>query len=151
MNYQEEYKKFFTQNETNILTDAVSQYVKEYIDSIQVPEQLYNSILINKMNDILFNLKNNENLMNKIRNNEIKLNDLPYIDPIDLNPSLWEKIKERKDHIQFKKNNRATTDLYLCKKCNSRKAITWQLQTRSADEPMTTFVKCQVCGFTFKF
>ena len=27
----------------------------------------------------------------------------------------------------------------------------YQLQTRSADEPMTTFVSCQECGHRWKF
>jgi transcription elongation factor S-II len=44
----------------------------------------------------------------------------------------------------------AETDLFLCGKCKQRKCSYRQVQTRSADEPMTTYVYC-VCGNTWKF
>ncbi|TBU19528.1 transcription elongation factor S-II [Hamiltosporidium tvaerminnensis] len=44
----------------------------------------------------------------------------------------------------------AETDMFFCTKCKQRKATYRQLQTRSADEPMTTYVYC-VCGNTWKF
>jgi transcription elongation factor S-II len=112
---------------------------------------LYKTICTNKFNDIKFNLTSNDELVKKILNNDINICDLPYFDPIELNNTLWFRLKERKDYIQYKKNNMATTDLYQCKKCKQNKCVSWQLQTRSADEPMTTFVKCVVCSFTFKF
>lgn len=34
----------------------------------------------------------------------------------------------------------ATTDQFQCGKCKQRKCTYYQMQTRSADEPMTTFV-----------
>lgn len=44
----------------------------------------------------------------------------------------------------------AETDIFQCSRCKQRKCSYRQLQTRSADEPMTTFVKC-VCGHAWKF
>lgn len=38
----------------------------------------------------------------------------------------------------------ATTDQFQCGKCKKRQTSYYQMQTRSADEPMTTFVICQV-------
>eukprot|EP00823_Brevimastigomonas_motovehiculus_P002525 TRINITY_DN1540_c0_g1_i1.p1 TRINITY_DN1540_c0_g1~~TRINITY_DN1540_c0_g1_i1.p1 ORF type:complete len:110 (-),score=11.62 TRINITY_DN1540_c0_g1_i1:459-788(-) len=40
----------------------------------------------------------------------------------------------------------------VCPKCNNRKAYFMQIQTRSADEPMTTFYKCtnSDCGHQWK-
>ena len=38
----------------------------------------------------------------------------------------------------------ATTDQFQCSRCKQRKCTYYQMQTRSADEPMTTFV--QVTG-----
>lgn len=40
----------------------------------------------------------------------------------------------------------ATTDQFQCGKCKKRQTSYYQMQTRSADEPMTTFVICQVCN-----
>ncbi|GKC65537.1 transcription elongation factor TFIIS, partial [Tanacetum coccineum] len=37
---------------------------------------------------------------------------------------------------------KATTDEFICGRCGKRKCTYYQLQTRSADEPMTTFVTC---------
>ncbi|CAI8005402.1 Transcription elongation factor A protein 1, partial [Geodia barretti] len=43
------------------------------------------------------------------------------------------------------------TDLLKCSKCGSRKCTYTQAQTRSADEPMTTFAYCLTCGHRWKF
>jgi len=32
---------------------------------------------------------------------------------------------------------------FVCRKCKSNKTIFYQKQTRSADEPMTTFITCE--------
>lgn len=37
-----------------------------------------------------------------------------------------------------------------CPKCHNMEAETWQVQTRSADEPSTTFFKCTKCKFTWR-
>ena len=47
--------------------------------------------------------------------------------------------------------------MFECSKCrhnkakNTRKTTYYQMQTRSADEPMTTFVTCHECGNRWKF
>lgn len=43
------------------------------------------------------------------------------------------------------------TDLLKCGKCGKRNCTYNQVQTRSADEPMTTFVLCNECGNRWKF
>lgn len=45
----------------------------------------------------------------------------------------------------------AETDAFQCGKCKQRKCRYRQAQTRSADEPMTTFVTCVACGNRWKF
>lgn len=45
----------------------------------------------------------------------------------------------------------ATTDQFQCGRCKQRKCTYYQMQTRSADEPMTTFVRCSNCGKAWKF
>jgi transcription elongation factor S-II len=45
----------------------------------------------------------------------------------------------------------AETDQFKCGRCGKRKCKYYQLQTRSADEPMTTFVTCVNCGNRWKF
>lgn len=45
----------------------------------------------------------------------------------------------------------ADTDMFQCGKCKQKKCTYYQLQTRSCDEPMTTFVTCTVCNNKWKF
>ena len=44
----------------------------------------------------------------------------------------------------------AATDTFTCRKCKKKKCSYYQMQTRSADEPMTTFVSCLSCGNRWK-
>lgn len=43
------------------------------------------------------------------------------------------------------------TDMFKCGKCKKRRTTYYQMQTRSADEPMTTFVRCLECSHRWKF
>ena len=40
--------------------------------------------------------------------------------------------------------------LFKCRKCKTTKTSYYQMQTRSADEPMTTYVTCRNCGLKWK-
>ncbi|KAI9102066.1 hypothetical protein K1719_023576 [Acacia pycnantha] len=46
---------------------------------------------------------------------------------------------------------KATTDQFKCGRCGQRKCTYYQMQTRSADEPMTTYVTCVACNNRWKF
>jgi DNA-directed RNA polymerase subunit M len=37
-----------------------------------------------------------------------------------------------------------------CPQCDNNEAYWWVQQTRSADEPPTTFYKCRKCGYTWR-
>lgn len=41
------------------------------------------------------------------------------------------------------------TDI-ICPNCGNREAYWWTVQTRSADEPMTTFFRCTRCKHTWR-
>lgn len=55
-----------------------------------------------------------------------------------------------RDH-QMATTGGTITDLFTCGKCKGKKCTYTQVQTRSADEPMTTFVFCNDCGNRWKF
>ena len=59
--------------------------------------------------------------------------------------------KEAIDDAQMAVTAGTPTDLFKCGKCQKRHCTYTQVQTRSADEPMTTFVYCQECGNRWKF
>jgi DNA-directed RNA polymerase subunit M/transcription elongation factor TFIIS len=83
----------------------------------------------------------------------ISYDDLAFITHQEIKPDQWASlIKEKsvKDSNLFEDNSEAATDTFTCYKCRTKKCTFYQLQTRSADEPMTTFVTCINCGFRWK-
>lgn len=54
-------------------------------------------------------------------------------------------------NAQGAKEERAITDRFTCGKCKQKKVSYYQMQTRSADEPLTTFCTCENCGNRWKF
>ncbi|XP_005107044.1 transcription elongation factor S-II [Aplysia californica] len=65
---------------------------------------------------------------------------------------LREKLtKEAINDHQMAKTGGTATDLFKCGKCRKNNCTYNQVQTRSADEPMTTFVYCNECGNRWKF
>jgi len=63
-----------------------------------------------------------------------------------------EAIKQQNLHDALgAEEQQAETDAFQCSKCKQRKCRYRQAQTRSADEPMTTFVTCVNCNNRWKF
>ncbi|XP_055382026.1 transcription elongation factor S-II [Condylostylus longicornis] len=60
-------------------------------------------------------------------------------------------VKEAINDAQLATVQGTKTDLLKCGKCKKRDCTYNQLQTRSSDEPMTTFVMCNNCGNRWKF
>lgn len=60
-------------------------------------------------------------------------------------------VKEAINDAQLATAEGTKTDLLKCGKCKKRNCTYNQMQTRSADEPMTTFVLCNECGNRWKF
>ncbi|XP_063064909.1 transcription elongation factor A protein 2 [Engraulis encrasicolus] len=60
-------------------------------------------------------------------------------------------IKESIREHQLSKVGGTETDMFICGKCRGKNCTYTQVQTRSADEPMTTFVLCNECGNRWKF
>ncbi|CAI5648977.1 transcription elongation factor A protein 2 isoform X4 [Oreochromis niloticus] len=58
--------------------------------------------------------------------------------------------KESIREHQLSKVGGTETDMFICSKCHGKSCTYTQVQTRSADEPMTTFVLCNDCGNRWK-
>ena len=74
---------------------------------------------------------------------------------IGWNSPTFETIKNRREEEdQFLiKPFEVEEGIEECRYCGSRRTYSWSKQTRSADEPMTTFVKCAntKCGKSWKY
>lgn len=109
-------------------------------------------IYIDRFRSIFMNLQKTD-LLNKIEEKKIKPEDVAFMTHQEMRPKKWDKFIETKikrDKYKFENNIEASTDSFTCRKCKSNKCSYYQMQTRSADEPMTTFVSCISCGSRWK-
>ncbi|KAL3229507.1 Carboxypeptidase Y inhibitor [Nakaseomyces bracarensis] len=130
------------ENEMNKLNDSTTKE-KEYKDKYRV---IYSNIIS----------RNNPDLKVKIANGDLSPEQLVNSDPKDLAPEhLKRKMEEIKKQNLFNAQGatieRSVTDRFTCGKCKEKKVSYYQLQTRSADEPLTTFCTCEACGNRWKF
>ena len=94
---------------------------------------------------------NKEEVKSKILNNLIDTYDLAKMSCRDLYPEFWKTVEMDNLNKQFPQKQEELDDgMFKCNKCKSMKTTYYQMQTRSADEPMTTFVTCNNCGAKWK-
>ena len=113
-------------------------------------------IYLDKITNILSNINTDNEIKNTyflkgILNGNINIDTICNLKPWQIFPEKWEKLINRNILIEEKKKNFSTTNIFKCNKCKKRKCSVYQKQTRSADEPMTTFVHCIVCSNAWKF
>jgi len=97
----------------------------------------------------------NPHVMQLLTAKQIKAHELAFMTHQDMHPDKWVtliKAKQLRDKNKYETKVEASTDNFTCpnSKCRSTKCTYYQLQTRSADEPMTTFVTCIDCGKRWK-
>ncbi|KAK5583280.1 hypothetical protein RB653_004871 [Dictyostelium firmibasis] len=111
-----------------------------------------------KLRSFRFNLKKNDSLRLSLLNRQISVSKFCSMDIYSMASDELKEERKKLDKFNTEasmlgQNNEATTDQFQCGKCKQRKCTYTQLQTRSADEPPTTFVKCCVkgCGNRWRF
>lgn len=111
-------------------------------------------IYADRLRTVCINLSNSH-VIQLIVTKQIKAHELAFMSHQDMNPAKWSaliKAKQLRDKHKYETKVEASTDNFTCpnSKCRSTKCTYYQLQTRSADEPMTTFVTCIDCGKRWK-
>ncbi|KAG5337663.1 hypothetical protein C0989_009104 [Termitomyces sp. Mn162] len=112
----------------------------------------------NRMRTLFVNLKdkNNPGLRESVVSGQLSVEKLSTMSSQDMaseeRKAADQKIKEENFHKSLAAGEQqAETDAFQCSRCKQRKCHYRQAQTRSADEPMTTFVTCANCGNRWKF
>jgi DNA-directed RNA polymerase subunit M/transcription elongation factor TFIIS len=99
-------------------------------------------------------VQNQCNWLEKLKNKEIDCQTFAYMAVIDICPQRWKAIVEKIIETEkklYSKNDVASIIIW-CSSCKKKaKCSYYQMQTRSADEPMTTFVNCLECDKKWKF
>jgi DNA-directed RNA polymerase subunit M/transcription elongation factor TFIIS len=94
-------------------------------------------------------LNNLSRLLDRLKEGEFEVQKIPFMTYDELNPEHWlSRIDARlkRETRLLEGNKEMATDAYKCSNCSKRQCVYYELQTRSADEPMTLFVLCLNCG-----
>ena len=137
---------------------------KELINKVLAIENvIYNKLkgdspYTNRVLEILHNLKTNEDFKKKVVNGELSPEQLATMDVIEmLDKNKKKEINEAKENKVNsvrsdweETHSKVTSGVYKCKKCGGDKTKQHEMQTRSADEPMTIFITCTECGNSWR-
>ena len=99
-------------------------------------------------------VKNTESWLEKLKKNEISPRSFVQLSSVELCPARWKdvvsKVIENEKNLYSK--SESASIMMWCSGCKKKtKCDYYQMQTRSADEPMTTFVTCLECDRQWKF
>ena len=138
--------------EQGILKYSYDSAVKNSID-VSWENSYFSKIYLNKCVSLFANLDsssylNNSRLKERLLSGEFKAFDLAEMDRVRLFPEIWKKLldEKQKSKFKYKKDKGGATSKFKCSRCKKRECSYFELQTRSADEPMTVFVTCLNCG-----
>ena len=170
-NYNDEFRKkyvyFIDKELDNLIISrrierSIFNYTIELSNEKNIKKQWKNpyfkNLYLSKIRSIYSNLKSdsyiqNNNFKQRILNNDIDPTQIAFLSAYDIYPENWKKLfdeKTRRDKIKYEFKPEAMTDAFKCKRCGSRSCSYYEVQTRSADEPMTQFVNCLECNNRWK-
>lgn len=138
------------------IEEGIYDYAQQYCHNENMDENMIPAIYQTKLNDIIANLDRKSSIGNSylkkmVQSEEIPAHNVAFMTPQELFPEHWEQIQRKIEFCEYKTKNMAASDSFPCRKCGAKRSHVTQMQTRSADEPMTTFVTCLECGHRFRF
>jgi transcription elongation factor S-II len=149
-------------NISTIIENSVYEYSidQSKIKGIEINMEntYFKRIYINKIRTLFNNLDENSYIKNtsffkRLMSNDFDISKIAFLSPQDINPEHWKIYIDRQlandDFLDNLTNGIKTTE-FKCGRCKQNNCTYQQLQLRSADEPMTTCVKCLNCGHGWK-
>ena len=118
----------------------------------------FKHMYMNKLVSIYQNIDPNSRIKNpdlivKVLAGEITPANLARASPQVLHPNNWTRLMEERSaetEYLYTRKSEETSTLFQCYKCKKSRTSYRQVQTRSSDEPMTTFITCLECGQRWK-
>jgi len=116
--------------------------------------KMYETIYLTLVRKIVSNLQSNNNvnnneLLEKYKKKILTIEEICGMNHYTLFESKWKERIEHQNLIEkrhLEGNKSMATDQFLCGRCHKRECTYYEMQTRSADEPMTIFINCLNCG-----
>lgn len=129
---------------------GIFEHAMVYVLSNNLEHKLMYATYNDKYNDIkrMFDRESqlyNKTLKKKVISGTVSGQHIAFMSPHEICPKIWKKLIDKRNLIEYKKNNMAVTDLYKCYKCGKRRCQVTQQQTRGADEQVSTIVVCTIC------
>lgn len=93
-------------------------------------------------------VKNTE-LFDRYKRGEVDFVGICGMDSYQMFEARWRDsfvAQQAQEKRQLEGNKAMATDRFLCTRCWKRECTYYEMQTRSADEPMTIFITCLNCG-----
>lgn len=140
-----------TKLENSVMEYAIKEATNRKI-VVKWDNSSYTQLYTDRVRSIYLNLSN-EKLLSDLMNKEISPEILANMTHQEMNPEHWKDLidkKRKRDANKYNNNAQASTDMFTCRKCKSKRCTYYELQTRSADEPATIFVTCLDCGKNWK-
>jgi len=124
-----------------------------------IEDKYFKRIYVNKIITLYNNLDENSYVENKsflkrLINNDFDINQIAFLSPQEINKEHWKKYLDKQianDEFLYSRTSGIRTNEYKCGRCREKDCTYYQLQVRSSDEPMTTFVNCLNCGNRWSF
>jgi hypothetical protein len=148
----------FSQTDIRVLEKAIFEASYEYAKTQYIAcnwkVQSFCEVYQQKMKSVVSNIHpnspvKNTRLLNRVLEGEFELSSIPAMSSYDMFPEKWfalkDKLLQREQKI-LEGNKSMATDQFKCRRCSKRECTYYELQTRSADEPMTIFITCLNCG-----
>ena len=139
--------------ETGIFTAALETATKRGVrrhwdnpDFVEIYKMIARRLLANMDPE---SYVGNKRLLQRLLEGEFTADRVAFMTPKEMFPETWQALADeqtKRENTMLEGDKEGGSDMFKCRRCGKSKTKYWEMQTRSADEPMTIFIRCLNCG-----